>query len=141
MRLVLDTSVVASAVRNPSGASAELLASGLEGRFCILISVPLIFEYEDVLMRPDQLEASALRRDEVDQLLAAILRQGEQVQLGPYHEPASSDPGDNHILSLAKYGRGDGIVTFNRRHFLEPSARLGVDLWTPIETLRLLRNR
>jgi len=46
MRLVLDTDVIVSAMRSPSGASVTLLLSALEGKVCLFANVPLVIECE-----------------------------------------------------------------------------------------------
>ena len=138
MRLILDTSVVVSALRNSSGASAQLLLAGLTRKFVLLVSVPLVVEYESVLKRSEQITASGLSISQVEDVLAAILRSAIEIDLGPYVEPASVDITDNHVLSLAQYGAADAIVSFNTRHFVTPARLLGVNLHTPVEALRAL---
>jgi len=49
--VVLDTNVRESAMRSQRGASFALLSVVGTGRFEIAVSVPLVFEYEEVLMR------------------------------------------------------------------------------------------
>ena len=56
-RVVLDTDVVVAAMRSRTGASAEVLRLAGAGRLRLLVSVPLILEYEAVTTRPEQLKA------------------------------------------------------------------------------------
>jgi putative PIN family toxin of toxin-antitoxin system len=126
MRFVLDTSVIIAAVRSSSGASSILLSAALERRFELLVSVPLVLEYEAVLTRPEQMFASKLVPSGIEQLLLALLHVAVKVELGEYLGPTSSDPGDNHLLSLAASGRADAIVTHNIRHVMAASRTLGV---------------
>jgi predicted nucleic acid-binding protein len=49
MRLVVDTSVMVAAIRSDTGASRYLLVAALEGRFTMLVSVPLLMEYQAVM--------------------------------------------------------------------------------------------
>jgi predicted nucleic acid-binding protein len=44
MRLVVDTAVMVAAIRSDAGASRYVLVAGLEGRFAMLASVPLLIE-------------------------------------------------------------------------------------------------
>ena len=138
---MLDTSIVTSGVRNPSGASAALVEAGLRREFALLLSVPLLFEYESVLTRPEHLAYSGFTSGQMDEVLFAILRVGLEIQLDPYDGPSSPDPSDNHILNLARSGSADAIVTFNTRHFASPVRELGVNLYTAVEALRMLRER
>jgi predicted nucleic acid-binding protein len=51
MRLVVDTAAMVAAIRSDTGASRHLLIAGLERRFTMLVSVPLLIEYEAVMTR------------------------------------------------------------------------------------------
>src|SRR5690606_5495999 len=72
VKLVLDTDVVTAAVRSPTGASAELLRLAALGRCRLIVSVPLMLEYEAVLMRNDHLAASRLDAADMGYLLDGI---------------------------------------------------------------------
>lgn len=50
-QIVLDTNVIYSALRSRRGASFRLLSLLDSARFEINLSVPLVIEYEDVLLR------------------------------------------------------------------------------------------
>jgi hypothetical protein len=53
-----------AALRSSRGASRQLLLGALTRRFELLLSVPLLLEYEAVLTRADQLTAFGIgRRD------------------------------------------------------------------------------
>jgi len=139
VRLILDTSVVVSAVRNPSGASRQLVNAAIRGELPILLSDPLCWEYESVLLRPEHLAVSTLSPLQIEELVLSLMGAAILVKLQQYLGPRSSDPGDNHVLSLAAFGEADAIVTFNTRHFVVPAKELGVNLYTPGEALRLWR--
>ena len=57
MRVVLDSSVLVTGVRSARGASRRLLLGVRDRRFTVLVSVPLVSEYEAVLLRPEHLAA------------------------------------------------------------------------------------
>jgi hypothetical protein len=59
MRIVLDTDVMVAALRSNTGASRQLLTYALTKRFDLLLSVPLMLEYEAVLKRPQHLRTAA----------------------------------------------------------------------------------
>ena len=50
-RIILDTNVLVTGLRSRRGASFRLISLLGAARFEIAISVPLLFEYEDVLSR------------------------------------------------------------------------------------------
>jgi predicted nucleic acid-binding protein len=73
MRLVLDTATMVAGIRSDRGASRRLLRMALEGRgFRLLISVPLLIEYEAVLTRPEHLKVARLTIDDIGVLLDAV---------------------------------------------------------------------
>jgi len=52
LRAVLDTNVLVAALRSSSGASHQILLAADRGDFEVALSVPLLAEYDDVLVRP-----------------------------------------------------------------------------------------
>ena len=61
MRLVLDTATMVAAIRSDSGASHRLLQAALQGAgVTLVVSVPLLIEYEAVMTRAEHLQASGL---------------------------------------------------------------------------------
>lgn len=64
---VLDTNIFISAQRSKRRASSKLVSRVGTGRFEIHVSVPLIFEYEEVLLR--QRAERGLARDDVNNLI------------------------------------------------------------------------
>jgi predicted nucleic acid-binding protein len=139
VRLVLDTSTVVAAVRSPSGASYELLANGLRGRFDWLMSVPLSLEYEDVLCRPEHLKVSGLNLAKVGRLIDTILLQATKVLLDRPFDVSVPDPNDKHTYNSALLGAADALVTHNLRHFTSLPIAFGVKLYSPAQALRVLR--
>src|SRR6266478_5297921 len=74
---VLDTDVMFAALRSDRGASRQLLLAALNQQFELLLSVPLILEYEAVLTRPQHLAACGLSSAEIGRVLddlAAVAR-------------------------------------------------------------------
>ena len=62
---MLDTNVVVAALRSDQGASRQLLVRALERGFPLLLSVPLILEYEAVLTRPEHLSVAGVTNDDI----------------------------------------------------------------------------
>jgi predicted nucleic acid-binding protein len=83
MRLVLDTDAMVAAIRSDTGASRRLLQCVLERRreLTMLVSVPLLIEYEAVMTRPEHLRAARLSVTEVGALLDAVAAAAEPVRL------------------------------------------------------------
>ena len=138
MRLVLDTAAMVAALRSDAGASRQLLLAGLERRkLTLLVSVPLLIEYEAVLTRPEHLRAAGISSDDVGVLLDAVAAVAEGVTLDFSWRPALPDPDDEMVLETAVNGRADAIATFNKRDFALVAATFGVATCSPAEALTM----
>lgn len=133
--VVLDTSVLIAGVRSRRSASFQLLSRIGTGAFNIAVSVPLVLEYEDVLIR--HLSGTRLSdtdvQDIIDYLCSVAVRQG----IFYLWRPILRDPGDDLVLELAVAANCDAIVTHNVRDFAGVG-RFGVGLLTPGDFLRAL---
>jgi putative PIN family toxin of toxin-antitoxin system len=119
---VLDTDVMVAAIRSDRGASRQLLLAALNRQFELLVSVPLIIEYEAVLTRPEHLVASGLSSAEVGRVLDDVAAVARPVRLAFRWRPQLPDPDDDMVLETAVNGGAHAIVTFNQRDFL-PAAK------------------
>jgi len=137
---VLDTDVLAAAFRSDAGASRRILYAALERRFRLLISVPLMFEYEAVLRRPEHLAASGASIQDVNDVLDGLAAIGEHVKLAFRWRPALRDPDDDMVLETAVNGQAHAIVTFNEKDFQPVAQRFGCYVMRPGEFLRELSN-
>ena len=70
-----------AALRSDRGASRQLLLAALNQRFELLLSVPLILEYEAVLTRPQHLAACGLSSVEVGRVLDDLVAAARPVRL------------------------------------------------------------
>lgn len=135
-RVVLDTSVLFAGLRSRRGASFRLISLLEAGRYEIALSVPLLFEYEDVLSRLS--DAGAFRTGEIGDFLDYVCTVAHHQEIFFLWRPLLSDPKDDLVLELAVAAGCEGIVTHNERHFAEVG-RFGIRVYTPKEFLRLLK--
>jgi putative PIN family toxin of toxin-antitoxin system len=139
VRLVLDTSVIVSAVRSKSGASSVLVNLALARSYELLVSAPLFLEYEKVLKREEHLRVSGFNHHDVDLLLDRLAQVCVGVRkLGPRLQIDLPDRDDEHVLRLAWRTGADALVTQNLRHFLSPARTLGVHCCVPAGAIGLL---
>ena len=136
MRLVLDTAAMVAAIRSNSGASNRLLSAGLERKLTLLVSTPLLIEYEAVMTRTEHLEMSGLTTGEIGAVLDAVAATADPVRLAFLWRPALRDADDDMVLETAANGQADAIVTFNTRDFIDVAGRFGINVWSPGEALR-----
>lgn len=136
MRLVLDTAVMIAAIRSNRGASNGILTACFQERVGILVSVPLMMEYEAVMSRPEHLKASGLTQADVGALLDELATILIPVELAFLWRPNLPDADDDMVLETAVNGKADALVTFNRRDFATIAPRFGVDVLLPGEALK-----
>jgi len=133
---VLDTDVLVAAFRSDTGASRQVLEAARVRRFDLLLSVPLMLEYESVLTRPEHLAASGASREDVSSVLDELASVGKRVELVIRTRPMLPDPNDEMVLETAINGRADAIVTFNDRDFRPVAARFRCSVVRPGEVIR-----
>jgi len=135
---VLDTDVMVAALRSNAGASRYLLEAARAHKFDLLLSVPLMLEYEFVLTRPEHLAASGATREDVNAVLDELAVIGRRVELAIPTRPMLADPNDEMVLETAINGQADAIVTFNDRDFKLVARRFRCLVMRPGELVRLL---
>ena len=128
--------MIIAAIRSDAGASRRLLIAALERRLTLLVSVPLLFEYQAVMTRSEHLMGSGLSVADIEVLLDAVAAVAEPVRLAFLWRPAGHDPNDDMVLEAAVNGRADAIVTFNVRDFGKIAMQFGVAVLTPAEALK-----
>ena len=137
---VLDTDVIVAAMRSDRGASRQLLLAALDQQFELLLSVPLILEYETVLTRPQHLAACGLSSAEVGRVLDDLVAIARPVRLAFRWRPRLSDPDDDMVLETAINGSASAIVTFNQRDFASGIKGFSCAVILPATALQQIRS-
>lgn len=120
-----------AAFRSNRGASRQLLLAALTRRFELLLSVPLMLEYEAVLTRAEQLSAFGIGRREVAQVLDDVASIGRPVRLAYRWRPQLPDAKDDMVLETAVNGSADALVTFNVADFVAMSDKFDCRVMLP----------
>jgi putative PIN family toxin of toxin-antitoxin system len=112
IRVVLDTNTIVSAQLKPSGLEATVLLLALRGDITLLVSPPILAEYQRVLYKP-KLKFDHRRVEAVllDIGAASKLVHPTRTLADAKHEP------DNRFLECAEVARADYLITGNKRHF------------------------
>ncbi len=105
----------------------------------MLLSVPLVLEYEAVLKRPAQLAVSHGTAGEIDKLLDALISVSRPVYRSYFWRPLLRDADDDMVLEAALSGHADMLVTFNQRDFEPGASAWGVDVAAPREALKRMK--
>jgi putative PIN family toxin of toxin-antitoxin system len=136
IRAIIDTNVFLSALWSKRGAAFEIFAELRRGRWQIVLSNHLVFEYEEVAKR--KAAEMGLTLEDIDGVLDAICAAAEQRQLEPAWLPRLSDPDDEPVLQMAVEAKVPVIVTRDVGH-LKPAQTFGIDVMKPAEFLAKLR--
>jgi putative PIN family toxin of toxin-antitoxin system len=131
--VLLDTNVLVAGLRSRNGAAFRLLSLVGTGRFEICLSVPVVLEYETVLL--DQVEQLLLTASDVGDLLDYFCHVGKQQEVHYLWRPFLKDPKDDLILEAAVAGGCEAIITYNRRDFTG-AEKFGVRVLTPGQFLK-----
>ena len=137
---VLDTDVVVAAMRSAKGASRQLLLAALNQQFELLLSVPLLLEYEAVLTRPENLAACGLSSAEIGQVLDDLAAVATPVKFAFRWRPRLSNPDDDMVLETAVNGNAAAIVTFNQRDFAAIGKDFNCAVLLPAQALLQIRS-
>lgn len=129
----MDTNVIVSGLRSRRGASFRLLQEIGRSRFEIALSVPLVLEYEDVLLRPGSVEALSVV--DVEAVLDYFCRVAHRQQIFFLWRPQLPDPKDDLLLELAVAAGSEAIVTHNTRDFVG-AEKFGISVAAPAAFLR-----
>jgi predicted nucleic acid-binding protein len=113
--------------------------AALEKRFELILSVPLVLEYEAVLKRPPQLAASHGTVQQIDKFLDALILVSRPVHRSFFWRPLLRDADDDMVLEAAMSGHADMLVTFNQRDFEPGTSTLGIDVAAPREALKRIQ--
>ncbi len=138
MLLVLDTDVVVSAMRSPSGASAELLRLARSGSVSVGVTVALALEYEAVCLRDEHIEAAGLTLSEVQNFVSVVIAMARPIAVHYRWRPQLRDPADEMVLEAAVNAGANALLTFNIRHFSSASTAFKLRVCKPGEFLRSL---
>jgi putative PIN family toxin of toxin-antitoxin system len=112
---VVDTNVVVAGLLTIDATSptVRILDLMLSGSLRFLLSIELLTEYREVLLRPKIARGHGLSADEVDRVLAALVLQAALREIAP---PAAglSPRGDEHVVALLAVDPSAVLVTGDR---------------------------
>jgi predicted nucleic acid-binding protein len=100
-----------------------------------VISAPLVFEYESVLLR--QAAAFGLTARDIGDVLDYLCAVSHHQTIYYLWRPMLRDPGDDLVLEVAVAAESKYIVTHNLKDFAE-SRRFGIRAVTPGAFLKLI---
>ena len=136
IRVILDTNVLYAGLYSSEGASYKVLRAIEGGQIQIILSTPLLFEYEAILNRKRvELELS---EQQIEAILDNLCRLSVHQKIYYLWRPILQDPKDDHILEVAVASKTKIIVTHNTRDF-KGANKFGIRTLTPGQLLKELK--
>jgi len=135
--VVVDTSILISALIGTEGPNREILKQCLKGELKPLISNALFLEYEDVSSRERIINICPLSDEEKRKLLNAFYSICHWVSIHYLWRPNIKDEGDNFLIELAVAGNADYLITNNIGDFKNTQLNFpNIQIMTPEQFLR-----
>ena len=131
--VVLDTNVLVAAIRSRLGASFRVLEQLGTGVFDIAVSVPLVLEYEDAMLR----RRGALSTHQVGDVVDYVCSVARRQPIFYLWRPLLRDPKDDMVAEVAVAAGAEAVVTHNRRDFTGLGS-FGIRVDTPQEFLKVI---
>jgi putative PIN family toxin of toxin-antitoxin system len=136
LKVVLDTNIIVAALRSRTGASFRLLELAGRRELALILSIPSLDEYEEVIQRPEHRRIHRLSSREGRRFLHGVIAAGEVLEISDHGLVLSRDPDDLLVAEAALQGAADHLVTHNVRHFGELASHISVV--TPGALLRIM---
>lgn len=135
LRIILDTNVLYAGLYSSQGASFKVLRAIDEGKLRIVLSTALLFEYEDILKRNQ--EILNLSNQGIEKILDNLCLLSDHQKIYYLWRPRLPDPKDDLVLELAVASGVKYVVTFNTADF-KGAVNFGVKPITPKELLEVI---
>ncbi|MCH2158541.1 MAG: putative toxin-antitoxin system toxin component, PIN family [Oleiphilaceae bacterium] len=136
-KIVVDTSVIISALIGEAGPSRQILRNCLTGSFSPMISTALFLEYEDVHQCPQIAELCPLKPEEIKELLSAFYSVCHWVPIHYLWRPNLRDDNDIFLIELAIASNAQFIVINNIKDLTGAELTFkGFDVVKPEQLLR-----
>ena len=136
MRVVLDTCILFSALRSARGASFRVISSLPEKKFQPVVSTPVFFEYEEVLLRPNQFPH--LTPADIHDFLDFVAASCDHCRINFLWRPTLPDADDDLMLELAVSGQAEAIITYNLKDFVG-TERFGIRVLSPAQLIKEIK--
>ena len=124
-RVVLDTNVIISAVLF-GGMPHKVLELAIRGEMELFLSIPILDEVRDVLMRPK----FGLSAEQATRIIDELYAISEVINPAISIKVVNDDPDDNMVLECALEAHAEYIVTGDL-HLLELGNYEGIKINTP----------
>jgi len=137
-KIVIDTNVLLCALFSNRGGSfklIKLLATKAESDiFHNVVSVPLVLEFEEVLLREKNMKKYPhFNAEDIKLVISDIVAISKRTKLHFLWRPFLKDGYDDKVLETAVNGKADAIITFNTKDFVGVKKYFDIEILTPTE--------
>lgn len=139
LRVVLDTNVMVAGFASATGASRHLLLAVLDGEVKMLLSTPLLVEYEAVLTRPVVLAMAGVSAGDIAAVLDELAGLCVPVAFDFRWRPQARDPDDDLVLETAINGGAEVVASFNVSDMQVGARRFGITVERPGMVMRRIK--
>jgi uncharacterized protein len=137
VHIVLDSNIVVSSYIVPLGAPARIVTAWHADRFVVIVSEPLLSEYERSLNYPRVRRRHGLTPEQVAREIVQIRELALMVVPQSVPRVVADDPDDDQIVAAAVAGQATYIVSGDR-HLLDLSEYQGIRILSPAVFLPVL---
>src|SRR5688572_26711732 len=117
MIVTMDTNVLVQALSNNKGASYFILNLIYEEKIKLGLSIPVFYEYEDVLNRANIMKLTGLKQNEISDVLTLIFHFAEKHKIFFLFRPNLKDEKDKIFIELAVKSSSKYLITSNIKDF------------------------
>ena len=135
IKFVLDTNVLFAGLYSANGASFKVIQHLVAEHLQIVLSTPLLFEYEDILKRNQS--KLGLDNTKIETVLDNLCEHSQFQKVYFLWRPFLPDAKDDLVLELAVAAQVSTIVTHNQKDFVGID-KFGVEAITPKTLLERL---
>ena len=142
MIITLDTNVLFSSLYSSSGASHQILKLIIDEKLQIAISTPVYFEYNDVLIRTENLKKINLTIKEIEDVLDLLALLAKKHSIYFLLRPNLSDEKDNIFVECAFASKSRYLITSNVKDFKHAELKgFSFQIITPGDFLKIWREK
>ena len=134
-KIIIDSNVILSGLKSKNGYSFKLLKQIPNNKFKVAISVPLILEYESLLM--SNIKTLGLNKKDINDFINYICKISEHTKIYYLWRPFLKDPYDDHLLEVAAASSSKYIITFNIKNFINIE-QFGIKVLKPKDFIKIL---
>ena len=141
MLVTLDTNVLYQSLHSNLGALYFILNKIRNREIQMAISVPVFYEYEEVLSKQGSLDNFELDKEDIEKFLRYISFIGKIYDPYFLYRPNLRDESDNKFVELAVASQSDYLITNNIKDYKSSELRFdNLNIITPGKFVKIWRN-